>query len=107
MVTGFLLGIISVYQLNRNLTPFPKPKSNAELVTKGLYKHIRHPIYTGILLFLFGFALFNESLYRIIITAILLLLFYFKSKYEEQQLTVKYSDYPSYKKTTGRFLPKL
>ena len=34
------------------------------------------------------------------------ILFYFKSAYEEEQLKKKYQDYEEYKNTTGRFFPK-
>jgi len=106
IVLGVLLGIISLLQLNKNLSPFPTPKSNSTLITHGIYKHIRHPIYSGITFFLFGFGLYSGSTFKILISLLLLILFYFKSKYEEKLLSNKYSNYKTYRKTTGRFLPK-
>ena len=106
-IFGVLLFLIAMLQLNKNLSPFPSPKSGSELVRSGLYKFIRHPIYTGILIAFLGFALFSESIYRILITFGLYLLFLIKTEYEEHRLQEKFSEYDRYKKVTGRFLPKV
>lgn len=103
---GVLIGTISLLQLNKNLSPFPTPKSNSTLITHGIYKYIRHPIYSAITLFLFGYGLYSSSLFKILISLTLLILFYFKSAYEEKLLSKKYSNYKTYRKTAGRFLPK-
>jgi protein-S-isoprenylcysteine O-methyltransferase Ste14 len=106
IVLGVLLGIISLLQLNKNLSPFPTPKTNSTLITHGIYKHIRHPIYSSITFFILGYGLYSSSLYKILISLLLLILFYFKSAYEEKLLSKKYSNYKTYKQTAGRFLPK-
>ncbi|MBZ9731559.1 isoprenylcysteine carboxylmethyltransferase family protein [Salegentibacter sp. JZCK2] len=103
---GFLIVLISILQLNTNLSPFPKPKENACLITSGLFKYIRHPIYSGILIFLFFLSLYFASGYKIGITVLLLILFWFKSEYEEEQLCLKYAKYRDYRQGTGRFFPK-
>ncbi len=103
---GLLIGI-SLIQLNTNLSPYPSPKSDASLVKTGVYKFVRHPIYTGIILLLSGYAVYVSSGFKGMITLFLMILFYFKSTYEEQKLLKKYIDYVDYKKTTGRFFPKI
>ena len=103
---GILIGALALLQLNNNLSPFPSPKTNSELIKTGLYKFIRHPIYTGILLMLFGYGIFQGSSYKIGITLMLHILFYLKSSYEEVKLEAKYPGYSEYKKTSGRFLPR-
>lgn len=105
-IVGLVVLILALLQLNKNLSPFPTPKSSAELIQVGLYKYIRHPIYTGILLMLFGYGFYLNSSFKIAISIILLILFYFKSSYEEKQLCIKYSNYSEYTQKTGRFLPK-
>lgn len=106
-IIGFLIILIAILQLNKNLTPFPTPIENGNLIQIGLYKYARHPIYSGIFLAALGMGLFNTSLWQISIASILLILFYFKSKYEETMLIEKYKDYETYKKTTNRFFPFL
>lgn len=104
---GIVIFIISIIQLNKNLSPFPTPRSDSQLVQTGLYKYIRHPVYTGILISFGSYALYSGSIYRLIITLILYLLFLVKSRYEEEQLMNRYDEYGTYRKKTGRFFPKI
>ena len=106
-ILGFLIAVLSVLQLNKNLTVFPTPKTDSELITFGMYKFSRHPIYTELILFTFGYAFFKTSLFKVLIALILLLLFYFKTNYEEQKLLQKFSNYNDYKKKVNRFFPKI
>ena len=103
-IAGVNISVISLLALNRSLSPFPTPKQGAELIQSGIYKYVRHPIYTGILFFTFGFSLFSENTLRLIIFVSLLILFRFKAGYEEKLLQKKYPNYETYKKTTGMFL---
>jgi len=100
---GFLIILIAILQLNKSLTPFPTPKENGVLINTGLYKYVRHPIYSGIFLAAIGIALYNGSYWQLAISFILLILFYYKSKYEEFLLIEKYNEYENYKKGTRRF----
>jgi len=106
-IIGCFIIIIAMLQLNKNLSPFPTPKSNSQLIQSGLYKYIRHPIYTGILFLLFGYGIYLNSSFKILVTISLYVLFYYKTSYEEQRLHLKFSGYLEYKNKTGRFLPKL
>ena len=106
-ITGVTISVIALLALNKSLSPFPTPKESAELIQSGIYKYIRHPIYTGILFFTFGFALFSENTFRLIIFVSLLILFKFKAGYEEKLLQKKYPNYKEYMKTTGMFLPRI
>lgn len=105
-VIGITISVISIVTLNRNISPFPTPKQSAELIQIGIYKYIRHPIYSGILFFTFGFSLYSENTLRLLIFLALLILFRFKAGYEEKLLQNKYPDYSVYKKTSGMFLPR-
>ena len=90
---GFVVILVAILQLNKNLTPFPTPKESGELINTGLYKFVRHPIYSGIFLGSFGIALYTGSYWQLSIAITLLILFYFKSNYEESLLIQKYTDY--------------
>ena len=106
-ILGFIIVMVALFNLDKSLTAFPTPKSNSELITSGLYKYVRHPIYTGILLTVFGYGFYSESVSRLTISLLLLILFYFKTNYEEQKLSQKYPEYGAYKARTGRFIPGL
>lgn len=103
---GLLLLIIALFQLNTGLTPFPRPKKGAKLITSGAFAFARHPIYSGILMIAFGCSFWLGSGYKVLISALLGILFFGKSRYEEKCLLETFPEYYSYKAQTGRFFPK-
>lgn len=107
LLFGALLTTTAVLQLNVHLSPFPSPLPGSKLIQSGAYKFARHPIYTGILMSFFGYALIVDSIYKVMIVVVLFVLFYLKTIYEEKKLIIFFPEYSEYKKRTGRFLPKL
>lgn len=105
-IIGLIISLLAVLQLNKNLSPFPTPKENAVLLENGLYKFVRHPIYSGLLLLFYGYGIYVDSIYKLLISSLLLVLFYFKTNYEERLLEIKFQDYSLYKQKAGRFFPK-
>jgi protein-S-isoprenylcysteine O-methyltransferase Ste14 len=103
---GFALITVAILQLNKNISPFPTPKQGSQLIQSGVFKYIRHPIYTGILLVAFCIAICNGSVWQCTTSFLLLILFYFKSSYEEKKLSKVFFEYNNYKQKAGRFLPK-
>ena len=103
---GLLLILIAFLQLNTNLSPFPSPKKSAKLITSGIFAFARHPIYSGILFMAFGLSFWWNSGYKLLISFMLFLVFYFKSRYEEERLEIRFPEYVLYKRQTGRFFPK-
>ncbi|TXE07954.1 isoprenylcysteine carboxylmethyltransferase family protein [Gelidibacter salicanalis] len=103
LILAVLFGMIAVLQLNTKLSPFPSPVADGNLITKGAFRFSRHPIYTSLLLSGFGYALYNDSLYQLLLIGCLLLIFYYKSKYEERLLIQKFPEYKIYKQSTRRF----
>lgn len=106
-IIGLVVIALAILQLNKNLTPFPTPKEDGTLIQTGLYKFVRHPIYSGIILTTLGFGFYDGSFWKIAIGFSLWILFYFKSNYEEQLLSNQFPYYKEYKKNTGRFFPFL
>jgi protein-S-isoprenylcysteine O-methyltransferase Ste14 len=104
---GIVILILSVFALRKSLSPFPSPVKNGSLINSGVYQFVRHPIYTSILISTAGWALYTGSLFRIFIFIALFLLFEIKSNFEEKLLMKKYDNYLKYKKTTGKYFPKI
>ncbi len=104
---GFIILLLAMLQLNKNLTPFPSPKADSTLIQEGLYRYVRHPIYSGILLIASGMSLYDLSVWRGGVTLMLGILFYFKSRYEEVLLQRRFGAYREYQMKTGRFFPML
>lgn len=104
-ILGGIIIVLALLQLNKNLSPFPTPKNNTTLLQNGLYKYMRHPIYTGIILFFIGDSVYQNSFYKLGISLLLVVLFHFKTNYEEQRLEQKFPDYKLYKSKTTKFFP--
>jgi len=106
IVLGLTIILLGILNLSDSLSVFPSPKKNSELISNGIYRYIRHPIYTGILLAMFAYSLFDVSPMKFGITAVLVLVFYLKSDLEEKLLVKRYVEYAAYKNDTGRFFPR-
>lgn len=82
-------------------------KNEHELVRKGLYRWIRHPIYTGIALGMFGSAINRGYLMGLIGAGLVLLGFYIKARKEESFLREEFGpQFEAHARQTGMFLPK-
>lgn len=104
---GLVMLLLAGNALRKNLSPYPSPRSNAKLIQTGIYKYLRHPIYTAILFATLGWALYSNSTFRFIIFVAIMILFEFKSRYEEQLLIQKFPNYLIYKTHTGKYFPKI
>ncbi|HWN75841.1 MAG TPA: isoprenylcysteine carboxylmethyltransferase family protein [Candidatus Udaeobacter sp.] len=83
-------------------------KKEHELVRKGLYRWIRHPIYTGILMGFIGTAMIRGHLRGWLGFVIVWLTFYFKARREESFLRQEFGDgFEEHARQTGMFLPRL
>ncbi len=102
---GWIGIIISAFNIRTVLTAEPLPKENGKLSTDGLYKYVRHPMYTSVLLLSLGIAILSGSAIKYLLVILLAILFYLKSKYEERYLQEQYPEYKEYAKNTPRFIP--
>ena len=51
IILGFIILLFAIKDLGRNLSPFPRPINNSNLVTTGIYRFTRHPMYYSCLLY--------------------------------------------------------
>lgn len=102
---GMLVILAGLLRLGPNLSALPHPKDNAELIQKGVYGLVRHPIYSGLILASIGWALLRGSSLMLIYTLILFVFFELKTQREEKQLALHFADYPDYKKRVKKLIP--
>ena len=53
IIISTIVMLISIKDLGRNLSPFPRPIVNGNLITSGIYRFIRHPMYYSLILISF------------------------------------------------------
>jgi protein-S-isoprenylcysteine O-methyltransferase Ste14 len=104
-VSGIAFMAWSALNLGRSLTPFPRPLPEGRLVTTGAYRFVRHPIYFGLLLACFGFAMATLSPLRLMLIPGLFVFFNLKARREESWLQEQYPAYASYKVRVKKLIP--
>jgi protein-S-isoprenylcysteine O-methyltransferase Ste14 len=105
LLGGSILALAGVLRLGSNLTPLPYPKSDATLVETGPYALVRHPIYSGLILAAFGWALFVHGWLTLSYAIVLLIFFDVKSRIEERWLSEKFTGYAKYRKRIRKLIP--
>jgi protein-S-isoprenylcysteine O-methyltransferase Ste14 len=88
---------------------FSEKREKPEVIQKGVFSFVRHPIYLGAILLYLGFILITLSLASLAFWVLLVIPFYiFISKYEEKILTSYFGQgYLNYKDKVPMLLPKL
>ncbi len=83
-----------------------KINNHHQLVIKGPFKHVRHPLYTGLILQGIGIGLLSLSIYGSIFIIIGLAFLIPRIQIEENMLIKKFGNkYREYQKTTKKFIP--
>jgi len=112
-IVGISLSVLSISlfvhakrTLGKNYSPCFDSYVPFQIVEVGVYKFIRHPIYTANILFLLGMLLVTGNLFQVL-NLLLLTAYNIESALkEEQSLLKQFGEYRSYYARTGRFLPK-
>ncbi len=103
--TGAAVLVMAIVNLGRSLTPLPTPVPHAVLKVTGLYRWVRHPIYSGIIALVVGATIRSASPWVALASAALIGWFTLKARWEEEHLARRYPDYPAYAARTPRFVP--
>jgi len=83
----------------------PFPQGVEPFVRRGIYRHMRHPMYVGIMLMMFAFP--SQSL--VSLNLFLSIAFYFVagSRLEERRMLAAHPEYVAYKAMVPAFIPRL
>lgn len=105
--TALPMGISVFRNLGRNITDTVETRAHHELVTSGIYRFIRHPLYTTGFLFFFGLGLIAGLWPVLSLSVIVLVTLYVRTFTEEDHLIAEFGDrYRVYMERTGKFIPK-
>lgn len=84
---------------------FPEPRPDGELIERGPYAYIRHPMYSSILLIVAALNIDRLDAASIILFLVLATNQVVKLRFEESLLKAKYSGYEAYMKRTKALIP--
>jgi protein-S-isoprenylcysteine O-methyltransferase Ste14 len=102
---GLILVIQSRRALGQSWSSEVVIQEKHELIERGPYAYIRHPMYSGLLLMLLGVALYYGRKFWIIVFISCFFGLYFKSQMEERLLAKAFPAYSEYKRRTKALIP--
>jgi len=105
IVAGVALGFLGIKDLDRSMSPMPRPLESSVLIQDGVYRRLRHPIYAAVILIAVGASLLTASLVGLALSILLALLLDLKARREEVWLRERYPGYAAYAAHTKRFVP--
>ncbi|AAM31604.1 hypothetical protein MM_1908 [Methanosarcina mazei Go1] len=106
-VSGTILRAWGIWTLGKYFSVHIEIKDRHELIESGPYRFIRHPAYAGNLLQAVGIPLILNAYYSLSISAVLVFLFLYRLKLEEETLLREVNGYKDYVKRTYRLVPKI
>ena len=94
--------------LGRNWSGTVTLKENHELIVRGPYQFVRHPIYTGLLIMILGTWMEQAHLAGLIGFVLVFISLWIKSSGEEELMLQQFPDqYPAYRQRVKRIIPFL
>jgi protein-S-isoprenylcysteine O-methyltransferase Ste14 len=112
---GVALGVVGVFgiywlfsSIGSGISPTSATRKEHKLVTNGIYKYIRHPLYTfGSSLFI-AFGMMADNWFIALLGIFAFIAMAVRTPKEEAKLIEKFgNEYREYMKRTGKFIPKL
>jgi protein-S-isoprenylcysteine O-methyltransferase Ste14 len=112
---AFLLEIFSVFlalwaifvmQASR-LNVFPDVRQGANLIQKGPYRLIRHPMYLAVIMFALSLLFTHFTVIRLLVVLVLIIDLIVKIEYEEKLLSAELDGYKEYKQNSYKLIPLL
>lgn len=91
----------------RTFTVLPEPRAASELVTRGPYAFVRHPMYAAVLLGGLGAFLLRPTVVDAVLSVLLIGVMVVKLHYEERLLAAHHPGYADYRRRTAALVPGL
>jgi len=108
VIAGTFVGVAAL-AANRpgNFNVRPELKTHARLVTDGIYAHLRHPMYTAVLLVMLAAIAADPRAWRVLVWLALLAVLLAKAVREEGYLRARFPEYAAYQSRSARLLPRI
>jgi protein-S-isoprenylcysteine O-methyltransferase Ste14 len=104
---GLLLMLLAFVSIGGSIQIAPEPRVGGQLVTRGVYRRLRHPIYTAIVVLVVGLFLRKPTVPMAIVGAFVIVFLVVKARFEETLLLARYPEYAEYRRRTLGIVPWL
>lgn len=113
IISGYLIivGVILMKKMgkpepDRNEETLYQFERTTELIDSGIFRHIRHPLYSSLLFLTWGIFLKNISVELIVVSALSTVFLYLTAIFDEKECIEFFGDkYLEYMKRSKRFIP--
>ncbi len=102
LTAGIVLNLAALTTLR---TPAVSPSMKDTLVSGGLYAHVRHPLYCGVILEFLGLALVIPTRTLVLASALGIVWMFVQAWLEERDLLERMPGYRDYMERVPRFIP--
>lgn len=107
-VIGTAFNLLGRYYLGKNWGNNVVIYNNHTLVTNGVYRIVRHPLYASIIWMIYSVGILYQNYLVIILNSIIFIPFMtYRATQEEKELLIVFKEYKDYKAKVGMFFPKL
>ena len=106
VLIGLIIMIVGQVTLWRNYSGTVVIRVDHKLITHGIYRFTRNPMYLGLIMAVIGLPMYVISLYGILTSLILIPIIFNRIRLEEKLLTDEFQDaFQKYKETTKKLVP--
>ncbi len=107
-VGGVILIISLIMAVKGHNIVFGEKRERPEVITKGVFGIVRHPIYLSEILLYLGAIVFSISLVAAVVWIITIFFLYYISRHEEKLLLARFGEeYEGYMKETPMLVPRI
>jgi protein-S-isoprenylcysteine O-methyltransferase Ste14 len=99
-IIGLLITIISIFNMKSSFSIFVEV---GDIVSRGMYRYMRHPVYFGYFISWVGLCLIRARLYTVIFAAMYISIILIRARMEEEKLAEHSLEYRIYQKKTPFF----
>jgi protein-S-isoprenylcysteine O-methyltransferase Ste14 len=107
IIPGAIILVIAGYLAKKGMDiVFGEKREKPEIISKGVFTIVRHPIYLGCILFYMGLICMTMSIVSTGLWILIILFYWFISRHEEKLLLSLFgSDYEAYQKKVPMLFP--
>ena len=106
LVVSAFIAISGFYSLKKYGKPIDEWENTTVLIDRGIFRYMRHPLYSSLILLVIGILLKRITVLPLVIGCICIVFLVTASLVEERENLKKFSDaYTTYKRTTTRYIP--